>query len=205
MSTTLQLALTGTANLAMAIKAFRSTIMLGPAPDSTTITWNPLSTITALKQGGVIIKAEMCRQVVDSDVSYQLIMAAQGDKKWVTDNVAPQPFSWQISGYITAYPIEVSALVGISTLVQKNRLIKMRDSTSVLSFRDMDSQIHNVVMPKLEFAPTGEVMNGIPITMTLQQVIGLTTVGETMEEAYRNGMSTQDFARDQGTVLPSSF
>lgn len=188
-SSVFQFVATGVSNLANAIQSFKSTIILAPYDEALADTSvSIVGTKTLMASGGVVIKADMCKEVANSDVSYQLIMTSDGNKKWVTDNVAPQPRTWQISGYIIALPIEMSAIYGFTTLLQKRRLQKFRQDRSAILFKDTDSVIHQVVIPELEFSPSAEVANGLPVTMKLQEMIVLNTSSQTIEETRTGGL-----------------
>jgi hypothetical protein len=182
-----QLAVTGIPNLAAIIKAYKSTVVLSEyetfSQSLASTTQGIIASATATAAGavggaGVVIYVDTYREIANSDVSYQLIMAKEGDKKWVSDNVAPQPRTWQFSGYITAISImEPIALYGYTLLTKKKQLMDMRQSRKAIWLKTIDSELVLVTIPELEFAPTGEVGNALPLTMKLQELIVLQTTG----------------------------
>ena len=172
-----QFAVTSVSNLASVIKAFRSTVVLGgesavAVPGSGFLSNLVNKAVGHALVGGVTIYVQTYREIADSDVSIQLLMAKEGDKKWVADNVAPKPRSWQISGYITAIgAVEPSALLGYTLLAKKKQLMAMRNSREVINCKTMDNELVRVTIPELAFEHAGEVLNGIPVTMRLQEMV----------------------------------
>jgi hypothetical protein len=182
-----QLGTTAIPNLAAIIQYYRTTVTLGGDPPVSMPNGGVVSaeesiydtTAATFENKGVVIYAETYREIDNSDVSTQLIMAREGDKRWVTDNVAPQPRIWHITGYITAVSLfEPSALFGYTLSTKKKQLMEYRANRIAIWFKTMDSELVQVTIPELEFAPTGEVMNALPLTIKLQEALVLTTDGD---------------------------
>lgn len=171
-----QLAATGLPTLGNIIKTYRSTPVLGGVEGSNKVV-NAIFGSTNLGTG-VPIKAETYEEHAPSDVSQQMIMASDGLKKWVSDNVAPQPRSWDITGYLTTTLL--TTVLGTGFLASfyinnlKNKLLAMRNTRKPVKFKTVDNDIVDVAIVTLDFGPTAEAGNALPVTLKLQEVPYLT-------------------------------
>ncbi len=123
---------------------------------------------------GVTIEAEVYDENWSADSSTSLVMALNQGKAFVSDNIAPKPRSWQISGYIAPLIQEYSCLSPIiqpTLRIQKNRLKAAFESRTLVSFITKDHEESlTVAITACSFKARAEVMNRIPVTMTIQEV-----------------------------------
>ena len=177
MANIFQFAVTSIPNLASVIKSFRSTVVIGGKPavgvaGTGVIASLINSAVGNALVGGVTIYAQTYKETADSDVSTQLMMAKENTKQWVSDNIAPRPRTWQISGYITTISgIEPVGIFSYTLLTKKRQLLEMRNSREVLSMKTMDNKIVDVAIVELSFDHEGQTMNGIPVTIKLQEML----------------------------------
>lgn len=104
-----------------------------------------------------------------------IVTGKTGDvKKEITDNVAPKPWSWTLSGYIP----------GITALEQTNLFTPfVRFNTDMISFafeegmrltyKDKDCKFYKnqVIIENLSIGMQADCANKTPFTMTLRQIV----------------------------------
>ena len=117
------------------------------------------------------LEVETYQRTGDAEVSEQLVVTSEG-KKWLTDNVAPGPWSWTISGYISG--IEAGELSNYYTPgVRFNiEIIKKAYWDGMLAFfKDPDCwPFDNVVIQSLTLETRSDCKNKKPFQMVLKQV-----------------------------------
>lgn len=116
---------------------------------------------------------ESYQQHAEAQVSQSLILSAgDSSKSYITDNVAPSSWSWNISGYIKASSsLEVSSRFTPFTTLQKNQLRTAFSKGSRLNFKDIDCRIYkNVVIQSIDLMKDSEADNAIPFSMQLKQI-----------------------------------
>ena len=213
MANIFQFAVTSIPNLAAVIKAFRSTVVIGGKPavgvSGSGVVANLInSAIGNALVGGVTIYAQTYKETADSDVSTQLMMAKENTKQWVSDNIAPRPRTWQISGYITTISgIEPVGIFSYTLLTKKRQLLEMRNSREVLNMKTMDNEIVNVAIVELSFDHEGQTMNGIPVTLKLQEmlVVSVSSVDPTFDAASPVAGSTDGTEVDAGAASSTAL
>jgi hypothetical protein len=134
----------------------------------------------------VVILGASFHEIGDDDISSQLIVnETSGGKAWITDNIAPKPRMWELSGYIGPSPSKavLNVFNGITIgelatpLLQddlqksKNLLRSMRTSRQVLVFQTPNGEeLIWVGIKHLDLEKQPLVQNQIPVVMTLQEV-----------------------------------
>ncbi len=121
----------------------------------------------------VAIQCESYKEVLDADVSNQLIVDVNKGKTYISDNIAPKPRVWELKGYIGAAPYELIASP-ILQITQSQKLAYLRGmykSRQMLVFRTKNgAELVYVGMKNLSIDSDPAVQNRIPITMTLQEI-----------------------------------
>lgn len=177
MANIFQFAVTSIPNLASVIKSFRSTVVIGGKPAvgvaGTGVIADLInSAVGNALVGGVTIYAQTYKESAPSDISTNLMMAKENTKQWVSDNVAPRPRTWQISGYITTVQgVEPVGIFSYTLLTKKRQLLDIRNSREVVYMKTMDNEIVNVAIAELDFDREGQTMNAIPVTIKLQEML----------------------------------
>lgn len=134
----------------------------------------------------VVILGASFHEIGDDDVSSQLIVnATSGGKAWITDNIAPKPRMWELSGYIGPTPgmtilnVVNGVFIGelASPMLQddlaksRNKLRAMRTSRQALVFGTPNGEeLVFVAIKHLDFEKQPLVQNQIPVTMTIQEI-----------------------------------
>lgn len=117
------------------------------------------------------LEVETCTQHSDAEVSESLVITSEG-KKFVADNIAPGPWSWQLSGYIPG--AEIGELTNYYTpgLRHNVELIKkIYREGQIFTFRDPDCWTYeNVIIQSLDLDTQKDCKNKKPFTMTLKQI-----------------------------------
>ncbi len=157
----------------------------------------------------VAFQCEKYRELLPSDISQQLIIdSSAGKKLYVTDNIAPRPRTWEISGYIAAAPWELvaSPVLQLTQAKKAAYLRDMRNSREMLVWRTKNgSELVFVGIKELDIDSRPEVQNRIPITMTIQEVpiLQYTTAGLGVPFGSTNPSAVTDkIGQTIGTVLP---
>jgi hypothetical protein len=122
---------------------------------------------------GVTIEAESYKESLSADVSTNLVMALPEGKDFTTDNIAPRPRTWQITGYIApiSEPSCLSPLIQPSLRIQKAKIEKAFFSRALVPFVTQDhEETLMVTIPSCTFDRRGDVMNRIPISLTIQEI-----------------------------------
>jgi len=142
-----------------------------PVPDATNV---------------VVILGASYHDIGDDDISSQLIVdEKEGGKTWISDNIAPKPRTWGLTGYIG--PSQGMAVLNVvngitmgelatpllqADLAKSKKLLKdMRTSRQVLVFQTPNGEESVWVGIKhLDLEKQPLVQNQIPVTMTLQEI-----------------------------------
>jgi len=148
----------------------------------------------------VVILGASFHEIGDDDISSQLVVSQGGapgvqsysGKLWISDNIAPKPRTWELSGYIGPTPgyavlnvfngLAVGELA--SPLLQadlnrsKQNLRDMRTSREMLCFQTPNGEeLIWVGIKHLDFEKQPLTQNQIPVTMTLQEIPILAFLG----------------------------
>jgi len=134
----------------------------------------------------VVILGASFHEIGDDDISSQLIInETQGGKAWISDNIAPKPRTWELSGYIGPSPgmallnVANGLIIGelATPLLQddvqksKNKLRSMRTSRQALVFRTPNGEeLVWVGIKHMDLEKQPLVQNQVPVTMTLQEI-----------------------------------
>jgi hypothetical protein len=187
-----QMAITGLPNVAATIKSYRSDPMLGGEWSTPYPNWDSgaslaqninvgagkglVNSVTgqSVVNGGIRIKADTCREKCASDISSQMIVTPGGSKVWETDNIAPMPRIWSITGYVMAEFYELSALFGFTILAKKKKLLALRDKREALLFKTVDNEVVRVGISDITFTPSADAANCLPIELELREMPILT-------------------------------
>lgn len=129
----------------------------------------------AIKINGTTIyiplEVEICQQTGDAVVSEQLVVTPEG-KKYITDNVAPGQWSWNISGYLSGVEFtEPTNFFKPSVKFQTDIIRKTYKDGLNCSFKDIDCmEYKNVFIQSLTIETRSECKNKKPFQMVLKQV-----------------------------------
>lgn len=132
----------------------------------------------------ISLECESYRQYSDADVAESIVISTESDaKKYISDNVAPRPWTWELSGFIPGLSsIEKTNLY--TPIVATNRLFlrKVFEKGIRLRFKDMYNKVwDNVVIQNLELSTEAECKNKQPFKMTLKRIDTLSTKSDAEE------------------------
>lgn len=124
----------------------------------------------------IAIDAENITQHADAQVSESVLYTPGNDTKTIiADNVAPGPWQWTITGYLSGSDASFYSGVNFSALTEKFQLQNAFKRGARLVFKDTDcTPYHNVVIQSLDFSPTADCKNRIPVSMTIKEINVLT-------------------------------
>lgn len=126
----------------------------------------------------VPISCDSLEENNEADVANTMIIAQNtGLKRYMTDNVAPKPRTWDIHGYITALVpiIEDYLLVKPTLLTQRLLLNNAFKSRDTVPFKTDTGEILDVVIVRLKMKSLANAQNAYEITATVQEVDVLDT------------------------------
>jgi len=156
----------------------------------------------------VSLQCEKYEEDLDSDISQQLIIdSSAGKKQYVTDNIAPKPRVWTLSGYIGAAPWELiaSPVLQITQAMKLSYLRIMRESRERLVFRTKNGgELVFVGIKQWKIESRPDVQNRIPFSMTLQEspILGYTSSGLGVPSGSTNPAALADkIGQVLGTVM----
>lgn len=121
----------------------------------------------------ISLEVESYRQYADADVAENVVISTESDaKKYISDNVAPRAWTWEMSGYIPGLDaIEKTNLY--TPIVATNRLFirKAFEKGIRIRFKDMYNKVwDNVVIQNLELSTEADCKNKQPFKMTLKRI-----------------------------------
>lgn len=123
---------------------------------------------------GVTIEAESYDDTLTAEASTSLVMALNQGKAFVSDNIAPKPRTWQITGYLAPLVQEYSCLspaIQPTLRQQENKLKAAFYSRTLVPFITKNHEESLMVeILSCSFKPRAEIMNRIPISLTLQEI-----------------------------------
>ena len=139
-----------------------------------TLVTSPTLINTEPSQGAIYALAldvETNQKSAAAEVSESLVIATD-KKKYVSDNVAPGPRSWHLSGYIKGIPrLEPSNYFQPFVQLQTDILWNWFNSGAVLTFKDGNAQIYeHVVIKDLQTAQQKDSANATPFTITIKEI-----------------------------------
>ncbi len=132
----------------------------------------------------ISLECDSYRQYSDADVAESIVISTESDaKKYISDNVAPRPWTWELSGFIPGLSsIEKTNLY--TPIVATNRLFlrKVFEKGIRLRFKDMYNKVwDNVVIQNLELSTEADCKNKQPFKMTLKRIDTLSTKSDAEE------------------------
>jgi hypothetical protein len=125
---------------------------------------------------GILIYPNEYLEVVDSNVSEQMIIDGSGGAIQYFDNIALQPRAWQIKGFIKASIGENTNLFQPSLQVQKYALFQFRNLRQPVQFKDPQQQTFKCFIEKLEFPQQPDTQNALIINISLKEVNVLSVI-----------------------------
>jgi hypothetical protein len=124
---------------------------------------------------GIVLYLEKYSKKIHSEVSKKKIINSSGNKLVVTDNIAPEPFAWNIEGYIKAEPYEMSNKFVPSLKQNRLKLENAVYSRTPIAFRDIDSTYFQVALEDIEFIQEPDNQNVLHFIAALYQTDVLST------------------------------
>lgn len=138
-----------------------------------TLLENPMLISTENPPFAISLEVENYRQSASADVADSLIISTGSDtKKYISDNVCPQAWQWEISGYIPGFA-DAEIVTWFMPFVALNRTLisKAFEKGSRLTFKDIHQKIWtNVVIQSIEFTDENDCKNKQPFRMTLKKI-----------------------------------
>lgn len=137
----------------------------------------------------IALETENLRQHGEAKVAENVLISAVGvgaSKSYISDNVAPGPYTWHLDGYIPGNTLlEPSNL--FTPVVRMNTAL-LREAFklgTILTFKDSDNNIYpNVVIQSLDIDTRAECKNKQPFSMVLKEINVLSGVfGDVVQNA----------------------
>ncbi len=143
----------------------------------------------------VSIESVSYKEVLQNTVSKMLLVDVSQGKQFINDNIAPQPSTWEIQGYL--YPLLPSITMVDQIILEgiQETLRKASKSRQLIDFRPLASSVTaqftqafndlaggkvtgtiKAAIESIEFALDPSVNNKIPITIKIQEVNTLTAL-----------------------------
>jgi len=202
--------------VAWIVKGYVSSPVLGLSKEElATMTSAAMTAATALSAGitpagGVLIEAETYKEIFRSDISTSLILNLAEGKDYISDNIVPHPREWKITGYVPGTKLELSGLLMPSLRAKRILLVNMQKSRQIVWFKTRDFEFVQVGIAAMELDTRADVSNKIPIDITLQEVVSLSTQRITSAAAAlpqnggADGLPIQKGFTDSSTQLRSA-
>lgn len=134
---------------------------------------------TQVSIAGIPIFSETVNCNRNVDVSaIMLADATTGNKEFVTDNTAPQPRVWSITGYIkNLIPVLESIIVIKPTLMlQRFLLDKYAKGRNTVQFRDEIGGVYDVVIRSFDYTYDSKGTNAYAVRLVLQEAVTIRNV-----------------------------
>lgn len=133
----------------------------------------------------VPIYCEEFRRERVAEISTSMIMAqAEGKKQFVTDNTAPHPRTWTMTGYLRSLIpyLESTLLFKPTILLQKFVLDQAMISGEAVPFKTNDGEIVDVLISHLVMTDTPQSQSSVKISATVQEIPYMTSEDLSLEE-----------------------
>lgn len=130
---------------------------------------------------GIPIECETYKVIFESDISEQLIITTNllnndlsSNKQYMSDNIAPHPRMWTMSGYIAPTFIELSA---ISPILQPLLLLKIKQLQTyaqarvpvIFTSKNRQDTLY-VAIKSMELNDDPSIMNAQPISIIVKEL-----------------------------------
>jgi hypothetical protein len=143
---------------------------------------------------GIVIQSSVQRCTRDIDVSEMMLVGSGGSalgKEYVTDNAAPHPREWTISGHITAFRgtpdigLNVKPTLSLQLLLL-DRYSKLRVP---LYFKPYYNLFVKVLVKNFTYEFEPNVMNGVKVDLTLREFVAyeVDSMSATLEAVKKAG------------------
>ena len=131
-----------------------------------------------------IYSSEFQRERV-AEISTSMIMSqAEGKKQFVTDNTAPHPRVWTMTGYLRSLIpyLERTLLFKPTILLQKFVLDQAMISGEPVPFKTNEGEIVDVLISRLVMIDTPQSQSSVKIMATVQEIPYLTAEDQALED-----------------------
>lgn len=131
-----------------------------------------------------IYSSEFQRERV-AEISTSMIMSqAEGKKQFVTDNTAPHPRVWTMTGYLRSLIpyLERSLLFKPTILLQKFVLDQAMISGEPVPFKTNEGEVVDVLISRLVMIDTPQSQSSVKIMATVQEIPYLTADDQSLDE-----------------------
>lgn len=128
-----------------------------------------------------------------SEISTSMVMAqAEGKKQFVTDNSAPHPRVWTMSGYLRSLIpyLERTLLFKPTILLQKTILDQAQISNEAIPFKTKDGEIVDVLISRLKMTDTPQSQSSVKIDVTVQEIPYMISEDMSLEELSKAGKAS---------------
>jgi len=150
---------------------------------------------------GIPIKAETQKCSREVDVSHQMIISQEessgGAKQYITDNAAPHPREWTITGYLQSISLIDGMTVIKPTLQMQIALLDFYSaSRRPLWFKAHYSSFFHVLIEHFDYEFAPNVQNSVHVNLVLSEYVTNKAysdiAGERVAEPVPEGTSTLD-------------
>ena len=126
----------------------------------------------------VPLYAEMVDCTREAAISTSMIMSqSEGKKQFVTDNIAPYPRVWTVSGYLKSLMpyLENTLFFKPTILLQKYVLDTAMTSRKTVPFKTVDGEIVDVLVKSLKFTTEPKNQSSVKVDVQVQELNYLTS------------------------------
>jgi hypothetical protein len=137
---------------------------------------------------------------------FPVIVSGKNVKQFQYDNVAPSPWTWQITGYIPGnssieQTSDYTPIVTANTEYLKHAF----ETGERLIFKDVDNRTYkNCVIESLSIETKAEVKNKRPFSMTLKQIVEISGNTSTLSIVQENSTPVGEQTMDNVVTTPVS-
>lgn len=168
---------------------------------------NPMIVSTGVIPWAISLEVESYSKQSNAEVAkYPVVVPGTGIKQYLSDNVSPEPLSWNLSGYIPGnIALEKTCL--FTPILDLNCMLlwqAYREGARIM-FKDMDNFPYlNCVISHLETYYQKDVKNKMAFKMTLQEIKVIDMSEAEMTETEKNAdADVAGGASDMGSTAAS--
>lgn len=168
---------------------------------------NPMIVSTGVIPWAISLEVESHSKQSNAEVAkYPVVVPGTGIKQYLSDNVSPEPLSWNLSGYIPGnVALEKTCL--FTPILDLNCMLlwqAYREGARIM-FKDMDNFPYlNCVISHLETYYQKDVKNKMAFKMTLQEIKVIDMSEAEMTETEKNAdADVAGGASDMGSTAAS--